>query len=105
MEHAPVHIVDTSIIPRELHDRFLTLVRDEIVPAMTEAGAECLSVLASSPDIGEDVQVQVTWKVANHSAWNVVRKNFFLDPRWHAASEASAGMRVSGQRRFLYPAN
>jgi hypothetical protein len=103
MEHAPVHIVDTSIVPCESHERFLALVHDEIVPAMTCAGAELLSVLASSPDIGEDVQVQVTWKVADHSAWNVVRRNFFMDPRWHEASAKAVGLRIGGQRRFLYP--
>lgn len=103
MEHAPVHIVDTSIVPRERHEEFLSLVRDKIVPVMADAGAELLSVLATSPDIGEDVQVQVTWRVADHSAWNVVRRNFFLDPRWHEASAASAAIRVGGQRRFLYP--
>jgi hypothetical protein len=90
-------------VPRESHERFMALVHEEIVPVMTESGAELVSVLASSPDIGEDVQVQVTWKVADHSAWNVVRKNFFMNPRWHAASAASASMRRGGQRRFLYP--
>lgn len=104
MDHAPVHIVDTSIVPRQDHARLLALVREEIVPVMTEAGAELLSLLASSPDIGEDVQIQVTWKVADHSAWNVVRKNIFLNPRWHDASAAAAKLRTGGQRRFLYPA-
>jgi hypothetical protein len=105
VEHFPVHIVDSSIVPLESHERFLALVHEEIVPVMTQAGAELVSVLASSPDLGEDVLVQVTWRVADHSAWNVVRKNFFMDPRWHTASAASAGLRSGGQRRFLYPVN
>lgn len=104
MEHAPVHIVDTSIVPIGDHERFLALVRDEIVPAMTDAGAECISVLASSPEIGEDVEVQVTWRVPDHQAWNVTRRNFFMDPRWHVASAAAANLRTGGKRRFLYPA-
>lgn len=104
MRHAPVHIVDTSIVPREHYERFRALVHEEIVPAMTDAGAALLSVLASSPDIGEDVQFQVTWQLADHSAWNVVRKAFFFDPRWHAAAAAAEALRVGGQRRFLYPA-
>jgi hypothetical protein len=104
MEHAPVHIVDTSIVPLGDHQRFLALVRDEIVPVMRDAGVECLSVLASSPEIGEPVEVQVTWRVADHQAWNVARRDFFLDPRWHAASAAAAKLRTGGKRRFLYPA-
>ena len=104
MEHAPVHIVDTSLVAVDDHQRFLALVRDEIVPVMTDAGVECLSVLASSPEIGEDVEVQVTWRVADHQAWNVARRDFFLDPRWHAASATAATIRKGGKRRFLYPA-
>lgn len=104
MEHAPVHIVDTAIIAIEDHHRFLALVRDEMVPAMRDAGVECLSVLATSPAIGEDVEVQVTWKVADHQAWNVARRDFFMDPRWHAASAKAKALRKGGKRRFLYPA-
>jgi len=103
MEHAPVHIVDTAIVPVADHQRFLALVREEIVPAMTDAGIECLSILASSPEIGEDVEVQMTWRVADHQAWNVARRDFFMDPRWHAASAKAAALRTGGKRRFLYP--
>jgi hypothetical protein len=103
MEHAPVHIVDTAIVRREDSARFLALVRDEIEPAMSDAGAECLSVLASSPEIGEDVEVQMTWRVPDHAAWNVTRRDFFMDPRWHAASTTAASLRIGGKRRFLYP--
>lgn len=104
MKHAPVHIVDTSTVAPADHERFLALVRDEVVPVMTDAGVECLSVLASSPEIGEDVEVQVTWRVADHQAWNVARRDFFMDPRWHAASATAAKLRTGGKRRFLYPA-
>ena len=104
MEHAPVHIVDTAIVGVADHRRFLALVRDEIVPAMRDAGVACLGVLASSPEIGEDVEVQVTWQVADHQAWNVARRDFFLDPRWHAASARAKALRKGGKRRFLYPA-
>jgi hypothetical protein len=103
MEHAPVHIVDTSLVTREDCERFLALVREEIVPVMTDAGAECLSVLASSPEIGEDVEVQVTWRVPDHQAWNVARREFFLDPRYHSASATAATLRTGGRRRILYP--
>jgi hypothetical protein len=103
MQHAPVHIIDTAIVNVADHQRFLALVRDEIVPTMRDAGVECLSVLASSPEIGEDVEVQVTWRVADHQAWNVARRDFFLDPRWHAASATAATIRKGGKRRFLYP--
>jgi hypothetical protein len=103
MKHAPVHIVDTAIVPVGEHQRFLALVREEIVPAMTDAGIECLSILASSPEIGEDVEVQMTWRVADHQAWNVARRDFFMDPLWHAASAESAALRTGGKRRFLYP--
>jgi hypothetical protein len=102
MDHAPVYIVDTSIVARDDHERFLALVRNEVVPIMTEAGAELVATLATSPDLGEDVQVQVTWKVADHSEWNEVRKNFVLDPRWHAASATLRALRIGGQRRFFY---
>ncbi|MDG2002572.1 MAG: hypothetical protein P8J20_04505 [Novosphingobium sp.] len=103
MEHAPVHIVDTSLVAAQDHERFLALVREEIVPTMTDAGIECLSVLASSPEIGEDVEVQVTWRVSDHQAWNVARRDFFLDPRYHAFSATAASLRTGGRRRILYP--
>jgi len=104
MQHAPVHVVDTSLVAVGDHESFLALVREEIVPVMTDAGAECLSILATSPDIGEDVEVQVTWRVADHQAWNVTRHGFVTDPRWHAASAKAAALRKGGKRRFLYPA-
>jgi hypothetical protein len=104
MEHAPVHIVDTALVEVADRQRFLSLVREEIVPVMGDAGVECLSILASSPEIGEDVEVQVTWRVADHQAWNVSRHGFVMDPRWHEASAKAAAMRKGGKRRFLYPA-
>ena len=103
MIYAPVHIVDTSIVPAERAAAFLDLVRERIVPVMTDAGATLLSCIATSPAIDEDVRVLLTWWVADHAAWNVVRRNFFIDPRWHAMCAEAAMLRIGGDRRFFYP--
>lgn len=103
MNHAPVHIVDTVRVAVADATRYAALVRDRISPVMRDAGAELLSLRATSDAIGEDVLVQAVWGVPDQAAWNEVRRNFFMDPRWHAAWDEAAPLRRGGTRRFFYP--
>ena len=103
MRHAPVDIVDTAAVALPDVARFVTLLRERIAPAMTAAGADLVVLRTTSDEIGEDVLVQAVWRVSDHGQWNCVRRNFFLDPEWHAAWAEAAPLRRSGTRRFYYP--
>jgi hypothetical protein len=104
MKHAPIHIVDTVSVAAADAEAYARLVRDRVAPAMRDAGAPLIALRATSSEIGEDeVLVQSVWAVADHAEWNRVRRNFFMDPRWHEAWAAAAPLRRSGTRRFYYP--
>jgi hypothetical protein len=101
--YAPIHVVDTVSVLPEHASRYAALLRERIAPVMSDAGAKLIELRASSGEIGEDVLVQAVWSVADHAQWNRVRRNFFLDPRWHAAWAEAAPLRLGGTRRFYYP--
>lgn len=103
MKNAPIHIVDTAQVAPADAARYAALLRDELVPVMRDAGAPMIALRATSDALGEDVLVQVVWQVEDHAAWNRVRRNFFMDPRWHAAWALIAPLRRGGTRRFYYP--
>jgi len=97
------YLVDTvQVRPGDL-DAYVALVHDAAVPVMTAAGASFVSCWATSPALGEDVDVQVTWSFADHVEWNEIRRNFVLDPAWHAWAARAAALRTGGTRRFFYP--
>ena len=62
-----------------------------------------IELRTTSDQLGEDVLVQVVWHVADHAEWNRIRRNFFMDPDWHATWAELAPMRRGGTRRFYYP--
>jgi len=97
------YMVDTIQVRPSSLDTYLALVRDVAVPVMTKAGATFESCRATSPALGEDVDVQVTWSFADHVEWNEIRKNFVLDPAWHDLARRAAPLRTGGTRRFYYP--
>lgn len=103
MRHAPIQIVDTAEVAPEDAARYAALLRDVLAPVMRDAGAPMMELRATSDALGEDVLVQVVWEVESHAAWNRVRRNFFMDPRWHAAWAEIAPLRRGGTRRFYYP--
>jgi len=97
------YMVDTVQIRPADVDAYVALVHDAAVPVMTAAGAALVSCWATSPELGEDVDVQVTWAFADHVRWNEIRKNFVLDPAWHTWAAAAKPLRTGGTRRFYYP--
>ena len=98
-----VHLVDTiQVSPSDLA-AYVALVHDAAVPVMTAAGASFVSCWATSPDLGEDVDVQVTWSFPDHVHWNEIRKNLVLDRAWHDLARRAAALRTGGTRRFYYP--
>lgn len=103
MKRAPVHIVDTASVAPDNDAQYARLLRDELAPVMRDAGAPMIELRSTSEELGEDVLVQAVWRTEDHAAWNRVRRNFFMDPRWHAAWEKIAPMRRGGTRRFYYP--
>ena len=99
-----VFVVDTvQVAPDRMVD-YVQLIKQTAVPVMTEAGATFESCRTTSPALGEDVDVQVTWSCRDHVEWNEIRKNLVLDPRWHELARRAAELRAGGTRRFLYPA-
>ena len=103
MRHAPLDIVDTVAISAPDLTRYVSLLRERIAPVMSDAGAQLTELRTTSAEIGEDVLVQAVWRVTDHAEWNQVRRNFFLDARWHSAWAEAAPLRRSGTRRFYYP--
>jgi len=98
-----VRLVDTiQVRPADL-EAYVALVHDVAVPVMTAAGASFVSCLATSPSLGEDVDVQVTWSFRDHVEWNEIRKNLVLDRAWHGLALRAAALRTGGTRRFYYP--
>jgi hypothetical protein len=103
MDTKPIHIVDTLVVPPARRTALLDLLKAEGIPIMREAGLEFLGCLSTLDNLGEDVLIQVTWRVADHSAFNVIRKNFVLDPRWYPYSAKAQKLWSGGTRRFFYP--
>ena len=103
MDAKPIHIVDTLVVPPASRTELLDLLKAEWIPVMRDAGMELLSCYSTLDNLGEDVLIQVTWRVADHSAFNLIRKNFVLDPRWHSYSAKAKKLRTGGTRRFFYP--
>ena len=97
------YMVDTIQVPPSRVDAYVALVHGVAVPVMTRAGATFESCRTTSPALGEDVDVQVTWSFADHVEWNQIRKSFVLDPAWHDLARRAAALRRGGTRRFYYP--
>ncbi len=104
MELKPIHIVDTLAVAPANQMALLQLLKEEGIPVMQSAGLELVGCYSTSPDLGEEVLIQVTWKVADHSAFNLQRKAFVTDPNWSAYAAKLATLRTGGTRRFFYPA-
>lgn len=103
MDHKPVYIVDTLAVKPAQQMAMLCLLREEGIPIMQSAGLELVGCHTTSPDLDEDVLIQITWKAADHSAFNVIRMKFVTDPRWWGYSERASQLRTGGTRRFFYP--
>ncbi len=99
-----MHLVDTVEVEPELVDEYLHVVATLAMAVMTDAGASFVSCATTSGEIGERVQVQVTWAFEDHEQWNEIRKNMVLDPRFHEYGRTAASLRVGGTRRFFTPA-
>jgi len=97
------YIVDTVQVKPDDLGAYVALVHDNAVPVMTRAGAGFVSCWATSPSLGEDVDVQVTWSFPDHVEWNQIRKNLVLDRDWHALAGRARELRAGGTRRFYYP--
>ena len=97
------YLVDTvQVRPADVAS-YVELVEGDGVAVMTGAGAAFMSCWTTSAELGEDVDVQVTWSFGDHTEWNESRKNLVLDRRWHDFARRAAGLRTGGTRRFYYP--
>ena len=103
MDFKPIYIVDTLAVKPAQQIAMLKLLKEEGIPNMQDAGLELVGCYSTSPDLDEDVLIQVTWKVADHSAFNLIRKEFVTDPRWWGYSARASQLRTGGTRRFFYP--
>ena len=75
MDFKPIYIVDTLAVKPAQQIAMLKLLKEEGIPIMQDAGLELVGCYSTSPDLDEDVLIQVTWKVADHSAFNLIRKD------------------------------
>jgi hypothetical protein len=105
MELGPIHIVDTVAVAPSDQIPMLELLRDEGVPILRKAGLELVSCRSTSPDLGEDVLIQMTWKAADHGHFNQIRFAFVTDPAWRAFADKARKLWRSGTRRFFYPSS
>jgi NIPSNAP len=103
MDHKPIYIVDTLAVKPAQQMEILTLLREEGIPIMQRAGLELVGCYTTSPDLDEDVLIQITWKAADHSAFNLIRWKFVTDPSWWSYSARASKLRTGGTRRFFYP--
>jgi len=99
------YVVDTIEVDPVSLASYLEAVEQLGVPVMTAAGASFVSCASTSADIGERVDVQTVWAFADHSEWNVIRRNVVLDPRWYEYAGRVAALRKGGTRRFYYRAD
>jgi len=98
-----VHLVDTvEVAPEDVGD-YLELVGGLGVTVMSEAGATLAWCATTPAGMGEDVAVQVAWRVHGFERWNEIRRNLVLDPRWYRFAQAAARLRRGGTRRFFTP--
>jgi NIPSNAP len=104
MDLKPIYIVDTLAVRPAHQLAMLSLLKEEGIPVMQEAGLELVGCYSTSPDLGEDVLIQVTWKAPDHSAFNLIRKEFVTDPRWWSYAARASALWTGGTRRFFYPA-
>lgn len=100
----PIFIVDTLAVKPSDQMALLSLLKEEGIPVMQDAGLQLVGCYSTSPDLDEDVLIQVTWKVADHSAFNLIRMKFVTDPRWWRYAAQASRLRTGGTRRFFYPA-
>lgn len=104
MELKPIYVVDTLAVKPAHQMAMLSLLQEEGIPVMQDAGLELVGCYSTSPDLDEDVLIQVTWKAPDHSAFNLIRKAFVTDPRWWSYSARASQLWTGGTRRFFYPA-
>jgi NIPSNAP len=104
MQLKPIYIVDTLAVKPGDQTAMLSLLEKEGIPVMQLAGLELVGCYSTSPDLDEDVLIQVTWKAADHSAFNLIRKAFVTDPRWWSYATRASRLWTGGTRRFFYPA-
>jgi hypothetical protein len=103
MELSPIHIIDTLAVAPSDQMLLLELLRDEGVPILRRAGLELVSCRSTSPDLGEDVLIQLTWRAADHAHYNQIRFAFVTDPAWRAFAGKASKLWRGGARRFFYP--
>jgi hypothetical protein len=96
-----IYLVDTVEVDSADATRYVDTVESEMAPLMEEAGATFEHCRSSSAELGEPVTVQTTWSFTGLPAWNAIRRDLVLDPRWYACAEVLAGLRRSGTRRFF----
>lgn len=103
MQFEPIHIVDTLEVAPSDQLVMLELLRDEGVPILRRAGLEFVSCRSTSPELGEGVLIQVTWKALDHAQYNKARFAFVTDPAWRDYTDKASKLWRGGTRRFFYP--
>lgn len=101
MEDQVVYLVDTVAVAPHDVDEYVRTIFSEVVPVMQQAGAVFEHCRTTSSDFDRPVDIEVAWSFDDNEAWNDIRRNLVLDPRWHHCADVLGRLRSSGTRRFL----
>jgi hypothetical protein len=92
--------VDTVEVAPDAVDEYCRTIEEELAPVMGQAGATFERCDRTTHGLGEPVWVQSVWSCPDFAAWNVIRRNLVLDPRWYACAERLRDLHRGGTRRF-----
>jgi len=95
-----LHLVDTVVVEPDQLDGYLEVLRSQAIPLYQGAGATLEYLRTSDADVGEPVEVQLAWSVADNARWNEIRRTLVLDPLYYESAVALASLRLGGTRRF-----
>lgn len=92
--------VDTVEVEPDDADEYCRTIDEELAPLVETAGATFEGCWRSPAGTSPAVVVQTVFSCPGFEAWNVIRRNLVLDPRWYACAERLRALGRGGTRRF-----
>jgi hypothetical protein len=92
--------VDIVELEATVVEEYRRIVEGEMASIMEDAGAAFEGCWQTVEGLGEPVWVHTVWSCPGFEAWNVIRRDLVLDPRWYACADRLHDLTRSGTRRF-----
>lgn len=92
--------VDTVEVGPDDAGKYCRLIDEELAPIVEAAGATFEGWWRTPEGTAEPLLVQTVVSCQGFDAWNVIRRNLVLDPRWYACAEQLHALSRGGTRRF-----